>query len=102
MSAQTWLWSVTAVIGAFAGALFGGRIAYRLTGPAPDRPYAPIIAAVFAGIGVLGIAGYWHQILIANSDPMDVAICLAAIDFHLAKRYRLAFAMVLLASFGRP
>ncbi len=102
MSAQTWLWSVTSVIGSLAGALFGGRIAYRLTGPAPNRPYAPIIAAAFAGLGVLGIADYWHQILIANSDPMVVAICLAAIDFHLSKRYRLAFAMVLLASFGRP
>jgi hypothetical protein len=102
MSAQTWLWSVTSVIGALAGALFGGRIAYRLTGPAPGRPYAPIVAAVFAGLGVLGIAGYWHQILIANSDPMNVALCLAAIDFHLSKRYRLAFAMVLLAAYGRP
>lgn len=102
MRAQTSLWSVTAVIGALGGALFGGHIAYRLTGPAPDRPYAPIVAAVFAGLGVLGIAGYWHQILIANSDPMVVTICLAAIDFHLAKRYRLAFAMVVLASWGRP
>jgi hypothetical protein len=102
MSAQTWLWSVTAVIGALAGALFGGRIAYRLTGPAPNRPYAPIVAAAFAGVGVLGIADYWHQILIANSDPMVVAICLAAIDFHLSGRYRLAFVMLLLASFGRP
>jgi hypothetical protein len=102
MHAQTWLWSVTSVIGAFAGALFGGRIAYRLTGPAPGRAYAPIIAAAFAGLGVLGIAGYWHQILIANSDPMVVAICLAAIDFHLAKRYRLAFLMLVLASMGRP
>lgn len=100
--AQTFLWMSTAVIGAFAGALFGGRIAYRLTGPAPGRPYAPIIAAAFAGLGVLGIAGYWHQILIANSDPMIVALCLAAIDFHLSKRYRLAFAMVLLAALGRP
>jgi hypothetical protein len=51
---------------------------------------------------VLGIADYWHQILIANSDPMVVAICLAAIDFHLAKRYRLAFLMLVLASMGRP
>jgi hypothetical protein len=102
MSAQTWLWSVTSVIGSLAGALFGGRIAYRLTGPAPGRPYAPITAAAFAGLGVLGIAGYWHQILIANSDPMNVALCLAAIDFHLARRYRLAFVMVLLASYGRP
>lgn len=100
--AQTFLWMAAAVVGAFAGVVFGGRIAYKLTGPAPGRPYAPIIAAAFAGLGVLGIAGYWHQILIANADPMIVALCLAAIDFHLSKRYRLAFAMVVLASLGRP
>jgi hypothetical protein len=82
--------------------VFAGRIAYKLTGTCPDRRYAPIIAALFAGLGVLGIAGYWHEILIANSDPMVVAICLAAIDFHLSGRYRVAFAMLLLASFGRP
>lgn len=102
MRAQTWLWMVTSVTGALGGALFGARIAHRLTGPAPGRPHAPIVAALFAGVGVLGIEGYWHQILIANSDPMVVAICLAAIDFHLDKRYRLAFAMLVLASLGRP
>jgi hypothetical protein len=100
--AQTFLWMVTAVIGALAGTWFGGRIAYRLTGPAPGRPYASVIAAAFAGLGVLGIADYSHQVLIANSDPMIVALCLAAIDFHLSKRYRLTFAMVVLAALGRP
>jgi hypothetical protein len=99
---QTWLWMVTSVAGALSGGVFGGRIAYRLTGPSPQRPWAPVIAALFAGLGILGIAGYSHQIVIANSDPMVVAIFLAAIDFHLCKRYRLAFLMLVLASFGRP
>jgi hypothetical protein len=113
--AQPWLWSVTSVAGSLGSAVFGGRIAYRLTGPSPGRRiaygltgpssvrrYAPIAAAAFAGVGVLGISGYWHQMLIANSDPMVVAICLAAIDAHLSKRLRLAFVLLVLASMGRP
>ncbi len=100
--AQPWLWSVTSVAGSLSGAVFGGRIAYRLTGPSPGRRHAPIVAAAFACLGVLGISGYWHQILIANSDPMVVAICLAAIDAHLSKRFRLAFGLLVLASMGRP
>ena len=44
---------VTAVAGAFAGAVFAGRLAYRLAGPAPGRMYAPAIAAVFAAVGLL-------------------------------------------------
>jgi hypothetical protein len=100
--AQPWLWSVTSVAASLSGAVFGGRIAYRLTGPSPGRSYAPIAAALFAGLGVLGISGYWHQILIANSDPMTVAILLAAIDAHLSKRFRLAFLLLVLASMGRP
>ena len=33
--AALWLWMVTAVAGAFAGSVFAGRIAYRLSAPAP-------------------------------------------------------------------
>ena len=51
---------------------------------------------------MLGISGYWHQMLIANSDPLMVALCLAAIDCHLSRRPRLAFALLVLASLGRP
>lgn len=99
---QPWLWMVTSVAGSLAGAVFGGRIAYRLAGPAPGRPYAPIIAALFAALGVLGLDRYWQLILIAGSDPIVVSLCLAAIDFHLSGRPRMAFAMLVLASFGRP
>jgi hypothetical protein len=97
-----WLWMVTAVAGAFAAPIFAGRVAYRLVGPAPDRRYAPIVAAAFAGTGVLGIAGYWHFILIATSDPLIVMLCLAAIDAHLSGRRRAAWTLLVLAALGRP
>ena len=99
---QMWLWMGTAVAGAAAGSVFAARVAFRLTGPSPDRRYAPYVAGAFAGISVLGINTYMHLVLIANSDPLIVAVCLAAIDCHLARRHRLAFAMLVLASLGRP
>jgi hypothetical protein len=99
---ELWLWMVTAVAGALVGAIFAGRIAYRITGPAPGREYARIVAAVFAGLGVLGIAGYWHLVLIAASDPMDITLCLAAIDCHLSRRPRTAWVLLVLISLARP
>lgn len=99
---QMWLWMGTAVAGAVAGSVFAARVAFRLTGPAPERRYAPYVAGAFAGITVLGINTYMHLVLIANSDPLIVAVCLAAIDCHLNRRYRLAFGMLILASLGRP
>ncbi|HEY2771201.1 MAG TPA: hypothetical protein VGI87_11550 [Solirubrobacteraceae bacterium] len=99
---QQFLWMFTAVAAAFAGAVFAGRIAWRLTGPAGGRVYAPVVAAVFAGLGILGIDGYWQLIVYANSDPMIVALCLGAIDCHLSGRPRMAFVLLVLASLGRP
>jgi hypothetical protein len=99
---QQFLWMFTAVAAAFAGAVFAGRIAWRLTGPAGGRAYAPVVAAVFAGLGILGIDGYWQLIVYANSDPMIVALCLGAIDCHLSGRPRMAFVLLVLASLGRP
>ncbi|MGH2895678.1 MAG: hypothetical protein ACRDPM_20755 [Solirubrobacteraceae bacterium] len=99
---QLWLWMGTAVAGAILGSVFAARVAFRLTGPAPDRRYAPYVAGAFAGIAVLGINTYMHLVLIANSDALIVAVLLAAIDCHLGRRYRLAFGMLVLASLGRP
>ncbi len=99
---QLWLWMVTAVAGALAGCVFAAHIAYKLTGPSPRRRYAPFVAGAFAGVGALGLDTYSHLILIANSDPMIVTLCLAAVDCHLYKRHRLAFTMLVLASLGRP
>jgi hypothetical protein len=99
---QPWLWMVTDVALTLAGCVFSARIAYRLTGPAPGRPYAPYVAGAVAGLALLGIDDYWHQIMIANSDQIDVTLCLAAIDCHLCRRPRLAFGALVLASLGRP
>jgi len=97
-----WLWMVTAVSGALASAIFAGRVAYKLTGPQPERRYAPFAAAVFAGLGVLGILGYWQLILIATVDAMVVALFLAAIDRQLSGHPRSAWVLLVLASLDRP
>ena len=99
---QMWLWMGTAVAGAVVGAVFAARVAFRLTGPSPERRYAPYVAGAFAGIAVLGINTYMQLVLIANSDPLIVAVLLAAVDCHLCRRYRLAFGVLVLASLGRP
>jgi hypothetical protein len=97
-----WLWMVTAVSISLAGAVFGGRIAYRLTAADSHHRYAAVIAAVIGGGAVLGLQGYFHYILSAQSDSMLVTVCLAAIDCHLNRRYRWAWWLLALASLGRP
>lgn len=100
--AQQWLWMTTAVAAALAAPLFAARIAYRLATGQGDRRYPAALAALFAAAAILGLKDYWHQVLIANSDPAIVALCLGAIDAHLCGRRRLAFAALLLAAWGRP
>jgi hypothetical protein len=99
---ELWLWMITSVAVSLSGMLFAGRIAYRLTAARSDRRYAARAAAVFAALALLGISNYPHYVLSAQSDPMIVALCLAAIDAHLSGRPRLAFALAALASLGRP
>jgi hypothetical protein len=100
---QVWLWSVTSVIGTIAAGVFAGRVAYRLTGPVlPSRRFAPFVAGAFAGVAVIGIQTWPHLVLIANSDPLVVALLLAAIDAHLCGHRRWAFAALGLASLDRP
>jgi hypothetical protein len=99
---QMWLWMTTAMAGALGSAVLAAHLAFRLTGPAPGRRFAPYVAGAFAAVGVLGIGTYSHLVLIANSDPLIVMLCLAAIDCHLSRRPRLAFTMLVLASLGRP
>lgn len=96
------LWTVTAVAGTLGGAVFAARIAYRLSGRSPRRRGAPYVAGAFAAVGLLGMDTYAHLVLIANSDQLNVTLCLAAIDAHLSRRPRLAFAMIVLAALGRP
>jgi hypothetical protein len=101
---QLWLWMVTSLAVSLSGAVFAARIAFRLSsgGVPAERSWAPWVAAVFAGLGLLGITAYWHYLLSAQSDPMIVALCLAAIDCHLSGRPRWAFVCGALASLGRP
>jgi hypothetical protein len=99
------------VSGGLAGAVFAGRIAYRLTllGPTgtvlevtPVRRRAAFAAGVFAGLALLGIEDYMHYILSVQSDPVIVTCVLAGIDMYLAGRLRWAFAFGVLAGLGRP
>jgi hypothetical protein len=106
---QLWLWMFTATAVALGGPVFAGRIAYRLVGgnelrldPEPIRRYAPWVAALIAGAGVLGIEDYFHYILSSQSDPMIVTFTLAAIDMCLIRRYRWTLLFGVLAALGRP
>ncbi len=106
---ELWLWMITCVAVSLAGAVFAGRIAYRLTVPragvAPEDQlarYAPLAAAIFAGAAVLGLEDYMHYILSVQTDPMLVTFCLAAIDMFLLGRYRWTLVLGVLAAVGRP
>jgi hypothetical protein len=106
---EMWLWMLFSAAVALAGAVFAGRIAYRLSGGGtvtPDDPpvvrYAPIASAIFAGGAVLGLQDYMHYILSFQSDPMLVTFTLAAIDMHLLGKYRWTLVFGVLATLGRP
>jgi hypothetical protein len=96
------LWMITSAAVSLSGVIFAGRIAYKLTDAPPERRWAGWVAAIFAGLALLGISEYFHYILSSQSDPMIVALCLAAIDLHLDGRTRLAFGAGVLAGLGRP
>jgi hypothetical protein len=97
-----WIWMETAVAISLAGAVFGGRIAYKLTDADGEHRYAAIAAAIFAAAAVLGITQYMHYVMSVQSDPMLVTTCLAAIDFYLNRRYAWAWWMLAVTSLGRP
>ena len=101
-SLSLWLWMVTSVSIALAGSIFAGRLSYRLSRLAGVEHHAAIVAGLFAGACLLGIEDYFHYLMSVQSDPMIVTFCLAAIDCHLAGRYRWALALGVLAALGRP
>jgi hypothetical protein len=96
-----WLWMVTATAGAFAAPIPAARIAHHLSARGQGHGAAWVAAAV-AAIGVLGLRGYWHFVLIFTADPLVVALCLGAIDCHLHRRAGAAFTLLTLAALGRP
>jgi hypothetical protein len=99
---QVYLWLIASVAVSLGGVVFAARIAYRLTDAPPERRYAAVAAGAFAGVALLGIQDYSHYVLSAQSDPMIVSLCLAAIDCHLSRRPRWAFVLGVLAALGRP
>jgi hypothetical protein len=96
------LWMITSAAVSLSGVVFAGRIAYKLTDAPPERRWAAWVAAIFAGLALLGIQDYFHYLLSSQSDPMIVSLCLAAIALHLDGRVRLAFIAGALAGLGRP
>jgi hypothetical protein len=99
---EMWLWLTTATAMSLAGAVFAGRIAYRLTDAPAGREWAAWVAAVVAAGASLGIVDYFHFILSAQSDPIVVALCLGAVDCHLSGRRRWAYSLLALAGLSRP
>ncbi len=97
-----YLWMLTAVSISLSGAVFGGRIAYRLTAAEGGPAWAAIVAGIVGGASVLGIQDYFHYLMSAQSDSMLVSVCLAAIDCYLIGRLRWAFWLGVLAGLGRP
>ena len=97
-----YLWMLTAVSISFSGAVFGGRIAYRLTASEGGPWWAAWAAGIFGGAAVLGIQDYFHYLMSAQSDSMLVSVCLAAIDQYLCGRLRWAFWLGVLGGLGRP
>jgi len=97
-----WLWMFTSAAISLSGAVFGGRIVYRVIARESERRWPAIIAAIVGGAAVLGIQEYFHYLLSNQSDSMLVSVCLAAIDCYLIGRYRWAYWLGILASLGRP
>ena len=99
---QLWLWMITVVAISLGGVVCAARIAYRVVAATPQRRHAGLIAGAFAAAGLIGIRDYPHYILSAQSDPVIVSLCLAAIDAHLSGRPRLGFVLACLGGLGRP
>jgi hypothetical protein len=97
-----WLWMFTSVSISLSGAVFGGRIAYRVVAREADARWQPIVAAIVGGACVLGIQDYFHYLMSNQSDSMLVAVGLAALDCALCGRYRWAYCLGILGSLGRP
>jgi hypothetical protein len=96
------LWMITSFAISLSGSVFAYRVAFTLVDAPPRRRYAAYVAGLVAGLALLGIDQYLHSILSAESDTMIVALCLAAVDCILHRRYRWAFWMWWLAALGRP
>jgi hypothetical protein len=97
-----YLWMTTAFAISLSGVVFAWRVAFRLLDAPGERRYAAYAAGLTAAVALLAILDFPHSVLSAESDTMVVALCLAAIDCTLNRRYRWAFWVWWLAALGRP
>ena len=97
-----YLWMTTAFAISLSGVVFAWRVAFRLLDAPGERRYAAYAAGLTAAVALLAILDFPHSILSAESDTIVVALCLAAIDCTLNRRYRWAFWLWWLAALGRP
>jgi hypothetical protein len=102
------MWSVTSTAGTILMGVFAFRVAFRLglRAMGEDRGRWALVAvwigALVAGVGVLGMEGLPKLTYIANSDQLNTALVLAAIDAHVSRRPRLAYVVLFVAALGRP
>jgi hypothetical protein len=99
---ELWLWMITSVAVALAGAVFAGAVAYRLCATGPEARVPAVVAAAFAGVALLATADYSHYVLSYQSDPMIVTLCVGAVYWHLTGHRRWAFVFGAAAALGRP
>jgi hypothetical protein len=97
-----YMWMVTAFTLSLSGIVFAARVAFRLLDGPGARRYAACAGGLVAAICLIGIQDYPHSILTSESDTVITALCLAAIDCMLHRRFRWAFLALWLASMGRP
>jgi hypothetical protein len=97
-----YLWMTTAYAISLSGVVFAWRVAFALVAAPGERRYAAYAAGLTAAVALLVIQKFPHSILSAESDTMVVALCLAAVDCILQRRYRWAFWVWWLAALGRP
>lgn len=97
-----YLWMTTAFAISLSGLVFAWRVAFSLVASPSRRRYAGHAAGAVASLAVIGIYQFPHSILSAESDTIVVALCLAAVDCILHRRYRCALWVWCMAALGRP
>jgi len=102
LSVQEWLWTYTAAAGAGVAVVLAARLAYRLSPVVPGRRWTRAVGALVAAYGIASMVGFVHLTLVADSDPLIVALALGAIDAHLSRRPRLALLLAWMVALGRP
>ena len=92
--AAPWIWLATARAATFAAPFFAYRIALKLTGSHVAGAAAALGLVVCDDFFITGLRGY--------TEPLLIALALAAIDQHLEERPRAALALAALAGLLRP